>query len=43
VARERGFEDYFKVARHAVLQAARRRAEREAAADARQAREAASR
>jgi hypothetical protein len=41
VARERGFEDYFTVARRAVLQAARRRAEREAAADARQARESA--
>jgi arylsulfatase A-like enzyme len=43
VARERGFEDYFAVARRAVLQATRRRAEREAAADAMQARETAAR
>jgi arylsulfatase A-like enzyme len=43
VARERGFEDYFTMARRAVLQATRRRAEREAAADARQARETAAR
>jgi arylsulfatase A-like enzyme len=39
VARERGFEDYFTIAKRAVLQATRRRALREAAADARRARE----
>jgi hypothetical protein len=42
-ARERGFEDYFRIARRAVLEATRRRALREAAADARQAREKAAR
>jgi hypothetical protein len=43
VARDRGFEDYFTMARRAVLAETRRRSEREAAGDARQAREAGAR